>query len=137
MNNLIPGLQEKVDASDDLTLLLSPVSTNYVVDPPLVVDHLIKLQTGASDARSDDTGKLKLAIAEWLNKRKSKKGPDGDGNDSETDGNNSHAPSLSLRGKEERGISNDITGRLICPIEYDWDDPEYVHKLIMPSKTCF
>ena len=68
MNNLIPELQEKVDASDDLTLLLLPVSTNYVVDPLLVVDHLIKLQIGASDAHSNDTGKLKLAIAEWFNK---------------------------------------------------------------------
>jgi hypothetical protein len=95
----------------------------------LVADLSIKLQTGANDARSDDTGKLKVAIAEWLNARKPKKrncNPTRDGNDSEADDNNNDTPSLSLspRGKEERGISNNITGCLICPIDYDWDDPE-------------
>ena len=33
---------------------------------------------------------------------------------------------LSSKGKEECGISSDVTGRLLCPIDYDWDDPEYV-----------
>jgi hypothetical protein len=88
---------------------------------------IIKLQTGANDARSDDTGKLKVAIAEWLNACKSKKrhhNSSGDGDDSETDDSNCNTPILSPKGKEERGISNDITGRLICPIDYDWDDLE-------------
>lgn len=33
---------------------------------------------------------------------------------------------LSPKVKEGRGINNDVTGRLLCPIDYDWDDPEYV-----------
>lgn len=103
--------------------------TNYIVDHSLAADLPIKLQTGASDARSDDTGRLKVAIAEWLNTREPRKKPhnsSGNGDDSETDNSDCDTPSLklSLRGKEDRGISNGITGRLICPIDYDWDDPE-------------
>jgi hypothetical protein len=67
------------------------------------------LQVGANDARSDDTSRLKIAVAEWLNSRSSSPFT-------------SHAR-LSAKGKDERGINNDITGRLLCPIDYDWDDP--------------
>jgi hypothetical protein len=68
------------------------------------------LQTGANDARSDDTSRLKIVVAEWLNRRSD---------------SNSNAR-LSAKGKDERGINHDITGYLLCPIDYDWDDPEYV-----------
>jgi len=30
---------------------------------------------------------------------------------------------LSAKGKGERGINHDLTGYLLCPIDYDWDDP--------------
>jgi len=68
------------------------------------------LQTGANDARSDDTSRLKVVVAEWLNSR--------------SDSNSN--PRLSAKRKDERGINHDITGYLLCPIDYDWDDPEYV-----------
>jgi len=64
------------------------------------------LQAGANDAHSDDTSHLKLAVAEWINSR------------------DNPVERLSFYGKEERGIGHNITGRLICPIDYDWDDPE-------------
>ena len=35
-------------------------------------------------------------------------------------------PALAARNKEQRGIGNDTTGRLLCPIDYDWEDPEYI-----------
>jgi hypothetical protein len=63
------------------------------------------LQSGANDARSDDTGRLKVAIAEWINNR------------------DRSGERLTANGKEERGIGHDATGRLICPIDYDWDNP--------------
>jgi hypothetical protein len=66
------------------------------------------LQAGANDARSDDTSQLKVAIAEWLNSC----------NDSNV--------RISAKVKEEHGIFNDVTGRLLCPIDYDWDDLECV-----------
>jgi hypothetical protein len=33
--------------------------------------------------------------------------------------------------KEGRGIENDSTGRLLCPIDYNWDNPEYVDNLYL------
>ena len=75
---------------------------------PISQWHGFKLQSGANDARSDDTSRLKVAIAEWLNSRETSN------------------VRLSPKGKEGRGISNDITGRLLCPIDYDWDKPEYM-----------
>jgi hypothetical protein len=35
-------------------------------------------------------------------------------------------PRLSTYKKSECGICNDVTGRLLCPIDFDWDDLEYV-----------
>jgi hypothetical protein len=71
---------------------------------------LSQLQSGATDARSDDTTRLKASVAEWLNSRKP----------TETQAR------LSSKKKSERGICNDVTGRLLCPIDFDWDDLEYV-----------
>lgn len=115
-----------MNTAEDPTSLLTPVST-YITDLSLATDILIKLQSGANDARSDDTGKLKVVIAEWLNKRIVEKiynsGRDGNESGSDDD-SNLNVPMLSSKGKDERGISNDTTGRLICPIDYDWDDPK-------------
>ena len=122
---LIPGIEDSVNAAED-PALLAPVST-YITDLSLATDILIKLQTGANDARSDDTGKLKVVIAEWLNSRNLQKihNSGRDGNESESDDDsNLNALILSLKGKDERGISNNTTGCLICPIDYDWDNPE-------------
>jgi hypothetical protein len=68
-----------------------------------------QLQHGANDARSHDTGVLKRAIAEWLNNRIP-----------------NPIPPFSAVSKADRGTFNDITGRLLCPIDYSWDDPECV-----------
>jgi Family of unknown function (DUF6698) len=68
------------------------------------------LQSGANDARSDDTSKLKTVVAEWINSRP----PPTSG---------SLNPIRISGDKEKRGIGNDITGFLLCPIDYDWSDP--------------
>ena len=122
---LIPGFEDDVNAAEG-PALLAPVST-YITDLSLTTDILIKLQTGANDTRSDDTGKLKVIIAEWLNSCNLQKihnsGRDGYESESDDD-SNLNALILSSKGKDERGISNNTTGCLICPIDYDWDDPE-------------
>ena len=71
------------------------------------------LQEGANDAHSDDTCRIKVAVADWLNDHTPP---------------NSEAPktTLSNQVKEDHGYPNDITGHLLYPINYDWDDPEYV-----------
>jgi len=55
---------------------------------------------------SNNTSRLKTAVAEWINNR------------------NSSGEQLTANGKKEHGIGHDITGQLICPIDYDWDNPK-------------
>ena len=67
-----------------------------------------QLQKGANDARSDDVRRIKEEIANWINQTLSPTTP------------------LSLKQRDDRGLQNDTTGRLLCPIELSWDDDEYV-----------
>ncbi|KAF8427561.1 hypothetical protein L210DRAFT_961538 [Boletus edulis BED1] len=53
---------------------------------------------------ADDACHLKLAVVTWL-----------------TDAN----PRLIAHDKTGRGLYNDATARLICPVEFDWDKAEY------------
>ncbi|KAG1843914.1 hypothetical protein DFJ58DRAFT_844158 [Suillus subalutaceus] len=73
--------------------------------------HMMKMvgflhpRQGADSARGDDTSKLKTLIAEWVN-RKFKPDHPVDPDD-----------------KHSRGFSNDACGRLLCPAEFDWNNP--------------
>lgn len=67
-----------------------------------------KLLEGANNARSDDTSRVKSAVASLLNNRASGR---------------PNVP-LDLDTRDQRGLQNDVTGRLLCPIKYDWDDAE-------------
>jgi uncharacterized protein DUF6698 len=64
----------------------------------------IELQKGANNARGDDVLSIREAVANWLNK-----------------GYPSHTP-LDISSRGSRGIKHETTGRLLCPIEYDWTD---------------
>jgi hypothetical protein len=66
-----------------------------------------QLQKGANDARSDDVRRAKEEIANWINQTLSPTTP------------------LSVKQRDDCGFQNDITGRLLCPIELSWDDIEY------------
>jgi hypothetical protein len=80
----------------------------------MLICIIFKLASGANDARSDDTSRLKVAVAEWLNSRS--------WNSAESDAMSTR---LSAKGKEDRGYSNDVTGRLLCPVIFEWDNLEY------------
>jgi len=80
----------------------------------------IKLQSGANDACSNDTSRLTAAITEQLNACKQRNPPE------QMTWTVTWPWWISSREKGECGISNNITGGLLCPIDYDWDDPEYV-----------
>jgi hypothetical protein len=58
--------------------------------------------------------RLKVAVANWLKDH------------AHSNSSLSVEASLSANRKEERGISHDVTGCLLCPINYNWDDTEYV-----------
>jgi hypothetical protein len=68
-------------------------------------NETLQLRQGADMARGDDTGKLKFAVVEWVN-----------------DLYGVSVPPLRTNSKDERGLCNDHTGRLLCPGEYNWDD---------------
>jgi hypothetical protein len=63
-----------------------------------------ELQKGANDARGDDVLSIREAVANWLNKAYA-----------------THTP-LDISSRCSRGIQHKTTGRLLCPIEYDWTD---------------
>ncbi|KAJ7703533.1 hypothetical protein B0H17DRAFT_1194067 [Mycena rosella] len=68
---------------------------------------LAALRSGARNARSDDTKNVREAIVPWLNILFPKMDPP-----------------LDPDSRDNRGLYHDDTGRLLCPIDYDWDDEE-------------
>lgn len=68
---------------------------------------IFQLIAGANSARSDDTSCVKPKVAEWLNMRLTGVPMD---------------QHLALSRRDGRGLQHDMTGRLLCPIKYDWDD---------------
>ncbi|KAJ7664765.1 hypothetical protein B0H17DRAFT_951902, partial [Mycena rosella] len=65
------------------------------------------LRSGARNAHSDDTKNVREAIVPWLNILFPKMDPP-----------------LDPDSRDNRGLYHDDTGRLLCPIDYDWDDEE-------------
>jgi hypothetical protein len=69
----------------------------------------LQLQQGASSARSADIDRLTETIATLLN---AKHKPD------------INAPYLKTSDRSNRGLEHLLCGKLICPIDFDWDDDE-------------
>ncbi|KIK37845.1 hypothetical protein CY34DRAFT_25864 [Suillus luteus UH-Slu-Lm8-n1] len=70
------------------------------------VEEKSKLNKGADGARADDTTRLKVTVASWLMQQ-----------------NPPPNPVIQGQNKIGRGFNNNATGRLICPVDYDWNDP--------------
>ena len=76
---------------------------------PFSLNRSPQLQTGANNARSDDLNHIRDYLADWLNQSQLRP-----------------SPPLAKDKRDNRGICHDVTGRLLCPAEFDWDDLEYV-----------
>ncbi|KJA23053.1 hypothetical protein HYPSUDRAFT_201615 [Hypholoma sublateritium FD-334 SS-4] len=65
----------------------------------------VELQRGADSARSDDLNRIRASIADWLNGAHNR-------------------PEVLLKPscRKNRGIQHDVTGRLLCPAEFDWNN---------------
>ena len=74
----------------------------------LMCGCFLKLKTGADRARADDTNRLKIAIVNWLNNLQERA-----------------QPLLIPEDKLKHGFDHDITGQLLCPVDYDWLDILY------------
>lgn len=66
-----------------------------------------QLRKGAGGARGDDAANLKPAVVSWI---------------SDLLGTPVTIP-LAPPSKVGRGFEHDDTGRLLCPVDYNWDDP--------------
>jgi hypothetical protein len=91
-------------------------------DTIILIGINTKLQAEANDARSDDTSWLKVAVGHWVNVSIQKSGKP----------TNGASNWLKPKTWEGRGINNNVTGRLLCPIDYNWDNPTYVTCLFLP-----
>ena len=106
---LVPTLMEKITNPHGRTRMLfyKCVSSKFSDSSQgLTFLYSLKLLDCANNARSDDTARVKSTIANLLNNRT----------------NNPANPLLELETRDGRGLQNDFTGRLLCPITYDWED---------------
>ena len=79
--------------------------THLIPSSALIHWH-IQLQKGADGAHGDNANTLKSSVASWLNEQ------------------DPHpVPLFTIGEKQGRGFNHDITGRLLCPVDYDWFDP--------------
>jgi hypothetical protein len=67
----------------------------------------LQLNTAANNARGDDVHRLKEIVIDWIG-----------------EGEQPLAPPLSKLDRGGRWLHHGVTARLLCPITYDWDDPE-------------
>ena len=107
---LIPDLIDIIENTEDIPKLKEiyrQVSRYLNIQLLLRTQAILKLQEGANDARSSDVSRVKSAVADWLNERIS----------------SPHTKKFPRTSRQGRGIQNDITGRLLCSITLDWDDP--------------
>ncbi|KAJ3844017.1 hypothetical protein F5878DRAFT_603160 [Lentinula raphanica] len=63
------------------------------------------LESGANSARSEDIHNGAMELADWLNQR-----------------NPGPQPRIDHQTRAGRGFIHDFTGRLLCPIDFNWDD---------------
>ncbi|KAF9551239.1 hypothetical protein CPC08DRAFT_715112 [Agrocybe pediades] len=71
-----------------------------------ISDFITSLQRGAVDARGDDIRRIREELSVWLNEIYVTEKP------------------FSPKDRDDRGMGNDITGRLLCPITLDWDNED-------------
>jgi hypothetical protein len=46
------------------------------------------------------------------------------------------APTLDIGDRQNRGIHHPITGMLLCPVRYDWEDERYASHLGITDSHC-
>ncbi|KAJ7689716.1 hypothetical protein B0H17DRAFT_849093, partial [Mycena rosella] len=102
-DRLYRGFQELLKFVPGLKLAL--VNTH----PLELAEIYSQLRKGAASAHGDDTGSVRAAMVEWV--PKGTKEP------------------LIATSRVNRGIEGEVTGPLICPVDYDLADPEVRAKI--------
>ncbi|KIM65580.1 hypothetical protein SCLCIDRAFT_112399 [Scleroderma citrinum Foug A] len=73
-----------------------------------LVNTYKELNKGADATCGDDAASLKPVVVQWL--MSAEPGPE---------------PLLEPDEKDGRGFDHDITGHLLCPVDYDWNNPHH------------
>ena len=106
LKQLIPNFQRKIDdgTPEELNMFYIEVSTTVLHIRSAFLSFQ-QLQRGADSARSDDLNRIRTCVADWLNAAQPR-------------------PEILLDPscRENRGIQHDVTGKLLCPAGFDWDD---------------
>jgi hypothetical protein len=107
LNRLIPNFRKKIDegSPEELSKFFVEVSTNIAIRQCICLLSRHQLQRGADCARSDDLNRIRGFIADWLNAA-------------------IPHPTVLLNPncRSNRGLAHDVTGRLLCPADFDWDN---------------
>ena len=113
---MIPGLEERlVNGSDEETRMVADLVCTECRGLLYFANDVrnLKLQKGASSARSDDTRSLKSAVLDWI-------APRGEAIN----------PPIARNIKADRGFNHDKTSALLCPAGLNWSDEEYFRFLL-------
>lgn len=111
---LLPAL-EKVLIDVDPMKISNYISQVCLLDYCAWLGSLIyycQLQRGASEARGDDVRRIKREVAVWLNEVYTPN------------------PAFTPNSRASCGFENDITGFLLCPIQYNWADLACVPRFV-------
>ncbi|KAL0569738.1 hypothetical protein V5O48_012226 [Marasmius crinis-equi] len=98
-----------------LQRLFTPSFLQRVLEDPGFLDRLREWEKAGDDARGSDIKRLRDELANWINIA------------DHDDLLRPEDPSPGLldpKSRSTRGYNNFLTGLLLCPISYDWRDPE-------------
>lgn len=106
---LVPGLKDQIldGTPDEIAEIADLVS--FVLSYSFQCTYASQISRGAASARSDDTKSIKNPIIDWI-----------------TPHNEPLKPPLARNMKMDRGFNHERTGSLLCPVELNWDNLEYV-----------
>jgi len=109
--NTVPKIRkllEDPDNEEDLKDFMRKVRSQCSLYPSQpFINKFGQLQKSSEEGRRDDLRRIHEKLPTWLNQI--------------------FSPPVAFSDKKnERGLSNDITGRLLCPITHDWEDEQYV-----------
>ncbi|KAF4598353.1 hypothetical protein EYR38_006755 [Pleurotus pulmonarius] len=123
----IQGFERRVDTENSVKLLYQfykEVSkfetTSHSDGMTYFVD--LKLEHGGNQARAEDILGIRQDLAKWLNK--------------DPIITTNRLPLLDGEDRKSRGFYHELTGRLLCPIEYDWSDPDVRQRIRSYELDC-
>ncbi|KAI0822394.1 hypothetical protein BC628DRAFT_1316876 [Trametes gibbosa] len=109
--------EQRNHKSWDALLRIVPNLMAMLADPAVqnpISAIMSVLLAGSNAARADDTRLIKIAVVEWL-----------------ADDLKAAGVTLNPKTKLQRGFNNKVTGRLLCPVVLDYDDPRFSHQAMI------